>query len=115
MNRLRNLSIRTKLVLLAAAAVLCALATSSAGVVLKDIAMIRSATIEQLRVQARMVEFNSDEIFAFHDSRAGAKLLSSMALQPSVEAACLVDLNGEVLADYRKTKTTPLSLPQLLD
>ena len=74
--------------------------------------MIRSATIEQLRVQARMVEFNSDDILAFGDALAGAKLLSSMSLQPTVEAACLLDLNGDVLAEYRKTPTTSLSVPR---
>jgi signal transduction histidine kinase/CheY-like chemotaxis protein/HPt (histidine-containing phosphotransfer) domain-containing protein len=110
-NRLQNLSIRTKLVLLAAAAVFCALVMSSIGVILKDIAMIRAATIDQLQVQARMVEFNSDAVLAFGDALAGAKLLSSMSLQPAVEAACLIDLDNQVLAEYRKTAATPLDLP----
>ena len=74
MKSLRNASIRTKLVLLAGAAVLFALILSSTGIILSDIRMIRSATIEQLEVQARMMEFNSDGVLAFADEHAAEGL-----------------------------------------
>jgi signal transduction histidine kinase/ActR/RegA family two-component response regulator/HPt (histidine-containing phosphotransfer) domain-containing protein len=114
LNRLRNLSIRTKLILLAAAAVFCALGITSTGIVLKDIDMIRGATIDQLEVQARLMEFNSDGVLAFGDELAAHKLLSSLALQPAVDAACLIDLDGEVLAQYLKNDEEQLDLPESL-
>jgi signal transduction histidine kinase/AmiR/NasT family two-component response regulator len=114
MKSLRNASIRTKLVLLAGAAVLFALILSSTGIILSDIRMIRSATIEQLEVQARMMEFNSDGVLAFADEQAAQDLLRSMSLQPAVEAACLLDVDGDVFAAYQKNKNEPLAIPSKL-
>lgn len=113
MKWLRNASIRTKLVLLAGTAVLCALILSSTGIILSDIRMIRSATIEQLEVQARMMEFNSDGVLAFADEHAAEDLLRSMSLQPAVEVACLLDTQGNVFAAYSKNDE-PLAIPAKL-
>jgi signal transduction histidine kinase/ActR/RegA family two-component response regulator len=111
---LRNASIRTKLVLLAGAAVLVALLMSSTGIIVNDIQMIRAATIEQLEVQARMMEFNSDGVLAFRDDEAAKDLLRSMSLQPAVEVACLLDTDDNVFAAYVKHEGAPLDLPSKL-
>jgi signal transduction histidine kinase/CheY-like chemotaxis protein len=114
MKVLRNTSIRTKLVLLAGAAVFVALLLSSTGIIVNDITMIRTATVEQLEVQARMMEFNSDGVLAFADQQAAEDLLRSMSLQPAVEVACLFDLENEVFAAYTKHEGTALELPASL-
>jgi signal transduction histidine kinase/CheY-like chemotaxis protein/HPt (histidine-containing phosphotransfer) domain-containing protein len=114
MKSLRNISIRTKLVLLAATAVFLALLTSSSVIVLKDIEMIRAATIGQLEVQAKMMEFNSDGVLAFADRAAAEDLLRSMSLQPAVDAACLLDVKNEVFASYKKNSGTTLDVPRSL-
>ena len=114
MKWIQNASIRTKLVLLAGAAVLFALIMSSTGIIVSDIRMIRSATIEQLEVQARMMEFNSDGVLAFADDRAAEDLLQSMSLQPAVEVACLLDPDGKVFAAYLKNDDQPLDIPAKL-
>jgi signal transduction histidine kinase/AmiR/NasT family two-component response regulator len=114
MKSLRNASIRTKLVLLAGAAVVFALILSSTGIIVSDIRMIRSATLEQLVVQARMMEFNSDGVLAFADENAAADLLASMSLQPAVEVACLLDPQGAVFAAYTKDDGAPLDIPEQL-
>jgi signal transduction histidine kinase len=77
--------------------------------------MIRTATLEQLEVQARMMEFNSDGVLAFADEEAGEELLRSMSLQPAVEVACLLNASGEVFAAYTKFPDMPLDLPAHLD
>jgi len=114
MKALRNISIRTKLVLLAGTAVLFALVMSSTGIVVNDIRMIRAATIEQLEVQARMMEFNSDGVLAFRDDEAAEDLLRSMSLQPAVEVACLLDTDNKVFAAYVKHEGAPLDIPPKL-
>jgi signal transduction histidine kinase/DNA-binding NarL/FixJ family response regulator/HPt (histidine-containing phosphotransfer) domain-containing protein len=114
MRFLRSLSIRTKLILLAGTAVCCALVISSTGIILKDIEMIRSATIEQLQVQAQMMEVNADGVLAFAAADEAEQLLSSMALQPAVEVACLIDVNDEILAAYTKNQDIALCLPKYL-
>jgi signal transduction histidine kinase/DNA-binding NarL/FixJ family response regulator len=115
MSRLNNISIRTKLILLAATAVFCALGLTATGIVFKDIQMIRAASIEQLQVQARLMEFNSDGVLAFGDGEEAAKLLSSFSNQPAVEAACLIDVDSYVLAQYLKNDAELLNLPARLD
>jgi signal transduction histidine kinase/CheY-like chemotaxis protein/HPt (histidine-containing phosphotransfer) domain-containing protein len=114
MKRLRDISIRAKLTLLAGAAVFSALAISSTGIVLKDIEMIRAATLDQLEVQARMMEFSSDGVLAFADDRAAEELLRSMSLQPAVEVACLLNDRNEVFASYTKRIGERLNLPEIL-
>jgi signal transduction histidine kinase/ActR/RegA family two-component response regulator len=115
MKSLRNASIRTKLILLAGAAVLFALIMSSTGIIVGDVRMIRSATIEQLEVQARMMEFNSDGVLAFADEQAAEDLLRSMSLQPAVEVACLLDTDGSVFAAYAKDDETLVIPTKLVD
>ena len=114
MNWLRNISIRSKLILLAGTAVFFALLLSSTGIIFNDIAMIRSGTVDQLEVQARMMEFNSDGVLAFADQQAAEDLLRSMSLQPAVEVACLFDTHNEVFAAYTKSENASLELPASL-
>jgi len=111
MNLIRNFSIRTKLILLAGTAVCFALLVSSAGILMNDLQMIRSMTTEQLELQARMMEFNSDGVLAFLDSQAAEDYLQSMSLQPSVEVACLLDTENNVFARYTKQVDAKLRLP----
>jgi two-component system NtrC family sensor kinase len=107
----RNASIRTKLVLLAGATVSMALIMSSTGIVLNDVKLIRRATVEQLELQARMLEFYSDVVMELAQQEAAENLLQSMSLQPAVELACLLDTENNLFAAYRKSADTSLALP----
>ncbi len=111
LKAIRNLSIRTKLVLLAGAAVLFALAMSSTGIIVSNVRMIRARTIEQLQTQASVVEFISDGMLAFRDKQAAESLLRSISLQPAVEVACLLDTDNKEFAAYTKHNGKPLALP----
>jgi two-component system, sensor histidine kinase len=111
MKSLKNASIRTKLVLLAGIAVSFALLLSTTGVVLNDISTIRSATIEQLQVQARIMAFNSDGVLTFDDAKAATELLNSMSVHPAIEVACLLNADNKVFATYQKVEGEPLNLP----
>ncbi len=112
MNQLRNLSIRTKLILLSGAAVCFALLVSSSGIILNDVRMIRSMTRDQLEVQARMIAFNSDGVLAFLDVQAANDYLQSMSLQPSVEVACLLDTQNDIFAFYSKQDVGKPQIPK---
>ena len=111
MLRVRNLSIRTKLILLAGTAVFCALLMSSIGIVVRDVQMMQTATLEQLEVQSRMMEFNSDAVLRLALADEAENLLSSMSFQPAVETACLLDEADEVLAIYSKHGEKQIHLP----
>jgi signal transduction histidine kinase/ActR/RegA family two-component response regulator len=105
------MSIRTKLVLLAGISVSLALLLSTTGVVLRDVSTIRSATIEQLELQARIIAINSDGVLTFADANAATDLLSSMSANPAVEVACLLDADHNIFATYQELPDTLLKLP----
>jgi signal transduction histidine kinase/CheY-like chemotaxis protein len=115
MKSVKNMSIRTKLVLLAGAAVSLALVLSSTGIIVNDITTIRSATIEQLQVQARIMAFNSDGVLTFADAKAATELLNSMSVHPAIEVACLLDAENNLFAGYEKIHDSSFELPTPLE
>ncbi len=100
MLKFRDLSIRTKLVLLAVISASVALLLSSIGLAVNDIQMMRNSTVQSLSTQARMLAFNSTAVLSFHDAPAAEQLLKSMKSQPLIEFACLYDSAGKVLATF---------------
>lgn len=102
MPLLRDLSIRTKLILLTTVCSALALSLSTLGFAINNIGTLRTSKVEQLRSQARMLGFNSTAVLTFRDPLGAAQLLESFQLLPMVELACLYDATGQVLAEYRR-------------
>ena len=111
MSFFRDLSIRTKLILLAGASVSLGLLLACIGLVTNDVKTIRAAKVEQLAAQARMLAFNSTGVLTFHDKVAAEQLLASLHSQPSVEVACLIGTDGAVLAMYDKDNSNGIVRP----
>ena len=65
-----------------------------------DFSLIRQSKIESLEAQVKMLGFNSAGVLSFRDSDAAAELLSSLAMFPAVELACLYDESGNVFASF---------------
>ncbi len=107
----RNLSIRTKLVLLAVTSVSVALLLSSIGFAINDFITMRNSTVRSLGTQARMLAFNSTAVLSFNQAAAAKQLLASLKAQPTIEFACLYDNKGKVLATYLKEGLAEISPP----
>lgn len=99
---LRDISIKTKLILLTTVCSGLALLMTSIGFVIQNVGSAKSSKVEQLHSQAEMLAFNSTAILTFQDDRAAKNLLASLQSEPSVEWACLYDAQGKVLASYRQ-------------
>jgi len=102
MPRFRDLSIKTKLIILATASGCVALLLCCLGFVFNDVRTIRAAKVRELQAQADVLGFNCSAVLTFHDAAAANQLLESLHLQPSIEYACLLDAEGAVLASYSK-------------
>jgi two-component system, sensor histidine kinase len=102
----RNLSIKTKMLLLAAASVGVALLLSCAGFTFNEVRTMRGFKLDELRTQGRTLAFNSSAVLSFMDTAAAERLLAALQSQPTVEAACLYNSEGKPLASY-----PPKSLP----
>ncbi len=97
---LSHLSIKARLIVLAVYSVVSALVVTGVVLLFYNISNLRSSTVEQLQLQARMLGFNSTGALAFQDAEAATQLLSSLRTFPSVESAWLYDEQGTVLATY---------------
>jgi signal transduction histidine kinase/CheY-like chemotaxis protein len=111
MLKFRDLSIRTKLVLLAMVSASVALLLSCIGFAVNDIKMMRDSTVQSLSTQARMLAFNSTAVLSFRDAPAAQLLLKSLKSQPAIEFACLYDSGGKVLATYLKENVLDTNPP----
>ncbi len=111
MLKFRDLSIRTKLVLLGMFSASVALLLSCIGFAVNDINMMRSSAVQGLSTQARMLAFNSTAVLSFRDAPAAQLLLKSLKSQPTIEFACLYDGLGKVLATYLKEDVPKIEPP----
>jgi signal transduction histidine kinase/CheY-like chemotaxis protein/HPt (histidine-containing phosphotransfer) domain-containing protein len=112
MKPLRDVSIRSKLILLAATSVCVALLLACAGFMLNDVRALRRSKLEQLESQARMLAFNCTGVLTFQDKEAAEQLLKSLKIQPTVEVACLYDQQDQVLATYAADPAATYIVPQ---
>jgi signal transduction histidine kinase/CheY-like chemotaxis protein/HPt (histidine-containing phosphotransfer) domain-containing protein len=99
-KRFRDLSVRTKLLVLVCASSGLVLGLCCLGFVTNDVRTIRAAKVEEFTALAKMLAFNSSAVVTFHDAAAGRGLLSSLESQPAVDYACLMDAAGRPLASY---------------
>jgi signal transduction histidine kinase/ActR/RegA family two-component response regulator len=111
MLKFRDLSIRTKLVLLGMVSASVALVLSCIGFALNDIKMMRDSTVQSLSTQARMLAFNSTAVLSFLNAPAAQQLLKSLKSQPTIEFACLYDSGGKVLSTYLKENVSQINPP----
>jgi signal transduction histidine kinase/ActR/RegA family two-component response regulator len=106
----RNLTIKTKMLLLAAVSVGVALLLSCAGFTFNEIRTMRGFKLDELRTQCRMLAFNSSGVLSFLDASSAERLLDSLQSQPTVQSACLYTSDGKALASY-PARSLPLDAP----
>jgi signal transduction histidine kinase/DNA-binding NarL/FixJ family response regulator len=111
MRLFERLSINKKLILLSGASVCVALSLACVGFVVNDYQVFQNAKIEQLKSQADMLAFNSGAVLTFGDQVAATRLLESLRSQPTVEAACLYDSQGRILATFVSSDEVLATLP----
>ena len=101
-------SINRKLTLLVMAVVAAALLLSSVAFVVNDVRVIRSSMIRQLSALADVLGSNSTAAITFDDNKSATQILSSLGVQPMVEAACIYDAEGKVFATYTAEGIKPI-------
>jgi two-component system, sensor histidine kinase len=111
MVRFRDLSIKSKLQILAVASSAIALTLCCLGFVGNDVRMIKAAKVEECQALAKMLAFNSTAVLSFHDAKAAHALLQSLESQPEIDRAALLDAEGQVVAAYHKDPRQSGALP----
>ena len=100
MFRLADWPIRRKLGFLTGVGVVVALLLACAAFTIHEVRTIRAAKVKQITALADILGFNATTALEFQDPVTARAVLSSLHLQPSVEAAALFDAQGELVATY---------------
>ncbi len=115
MSWIRHLHLRSKLILQSTITVGLALVLACAGFLLNDLRLLRDSKLNQLRMQAELLSFNSSVVVSMGQRHQADELLVSLRSQPSIELAGLYDATGRRVASYSTSivRTPPANLPQL--
>jgi diguanylate cyclase (GGDEF)-like protein len=94
------------------------LATAGAALLVASVLLIvfqfislRSALLEDVNVQARIVGENSSAAILFHDPRASNETLAVLADSPNIEAAAIFTADRRELAAYRRDGVSLVAVP----
>jgi len=102
MTRFRDLSIRTKLVVLILAVSLILLAMVGGARLAWDLRQERKALVQEMSALTRLLGDRSSAALAFDDTRLAAENLASLQALPHVELACLYRKDGTLLSGYQR-------------
>ncbi len=101
-RRIRNLSIRRKLILITLSTCGIAVLLAIGIFVGLDLPVYRSGLERDLVSTATMANANSKVAVAFADADAATEILSALSAKPLVLAGCLYGQDGHVFAAYRR-------------
>ena len=100
MPLLRNMSIGTKMTLLACVSAGVALILVSIGFALYGAHLLRDGKFVQLEDRAKVLAFYSAPIVTVRDELAGRRLLESLESDTTIEVARIYDRNHRLLASF---------------
>src|SRR5262245_4754487 len=101
---MRNLSIKSKLMLIIMGTSAVALALVAAGFVTYELIAFQRATRQDLSTLAEITGTQSVGALTFDDEKAASEILSGMRAKKHIVAACLYDRQNAVLAIYPERK-----------
>ncbi len=116
--RFNNLRIRNKLILILVLTGMIVLLLAMIAMVVTEYNRTKTTMINELQTLTAVVGWNSGAALAFNDANAAEELLTALSAKPSIVAAYLYDIEGEVFGSYlnsANTKREPRELPYCMD
>src|ERR1700677_1570045 len=108
----RDISIRSNLTLLILFASALAVLLASMGFAIYERESYRASAVRELTALADTLGANTAASLAFNDQPTAKEMLSALATEPNVLAACLYDTQGRIFAGYLGPKgDSTLALP----
>jgi diguanylate cyclase (GGDEF)-like protein/PAS domain S-box-containing protein len=99
--RIRDFSIRFNLAILILSASAIAVLLASIGFAVYERESYRGSAVRELTALADTLGANTAASLAFNDQHTAKDMLSALATEPNVLAACLYDNQGSIFAEYR--------------
>jgi PAS domain S-box-containing protein len=100
MIRIRNLSIRNKIIFMVLTATIPALLLSSSIFLYNDLKLLKQEIIRNLTVLGSVVADNSRSSLYFDDSVMASKILASFKTEPQIVSAAIFDSKDKIFAKY---------------
>jgi len=110
MLRLRDLSIRFKVLGLIALSSLLSLALAGAGMIVYDLIVFKRTSVAELTVQAQMLGAISSAALIFNDPKAATEYLATLRARPTIVCAAIYRADGKAFAAYQRAHD-PCALP----
>lgn len=110
-KKVRDLSINSKLLLTVLFPSLTSLIFAGVFLVMLEIGEFQKITQNDLTTLATLIGNRSTAAVMFHDEDLAKENLSSLNLQPAVQAACLYDQKGDFFAQFLKPGETTWTCP----
>jgi signal transduction histidine kinase/HPt (histidine-containing phosphotransfer) domain-containing protein len=104
-------SIRNKLVAISFSFLLITVGLVFLLVYTQQKQLLQTQWAESMAAQARLLATNSQAAVAFLDKREGDRLLSSLAINPAVEAGRILLNGSRTMAIYQRDPLTPIAFP----
>jgi signal transduction histidine kinase len=102
MFRLRDRSIRRRLMVVATATSGIALLCAGSAFLAYDFVSFRTVKVRRLGILAEVLAYNSASALEFRDDDAATQTLGALAAEPRVVAAALYERDGKVFARYHR-------------
>ena len=115
MIRLRNISIRHKLVLIIMAGGTVALCIACVAFVLEDLRSFRKTTVEEMETLAGIVAFNCAPAVSIGTAGEAVNILKTLELKTPIDLACVYDREGRIFGKWGREGAyadLPKSLPR---
>jgi signal transduction histidine kinase/CheY-like chemotaxis protein len=111
MRLFKNLSIRSKLIVLAMIASTVALLVMCTACMTFDILTFRQKMTQDLTMNAQIIGANCSAALAFSDGNDASQTLASVSADPHIVSACVFNTDGKVFASFARSGEPDGQLP----
>ncbi len=102
MFRLRNMTIKQKLIAIIMLSTVFALFSAATGFILRSWLEDRKELVAEISTHAMVIADNSTAAVTFKDEKDATQILSALHSTRDVIYACMYDSSGQVLAEYQR-------------
>ena len=113
MNLLKNLSIKTQMIIFFLLVAVLTLFLCAFLFISSDLKMLKESTIRNLTVLAETVGDNCVASLLFDDQESANKILSSLKREYQIQYSVLYNAEGDIFAIYKKNDNVEIQLPYL--
>jgi signal transduction histidine kinase len=109
--RLRDLSIRFKVLGLIALSSFLSLLLAGAAMIVYDLVVFKRTAVAELTVQAQTLGAISSAALIFNDAKAATEYLATLRARSNIVCAAIYAADGKVFAQYQRRRDAPCTLP----